>query len=98
MAKARKSARKTTGGARKAAAKTARKKTSGKTKAATRRTRAAKNELNFGPLKKQIKDHVARLSASRSTDPRVQNALVSLQRLQSSLTEECTPTMTIPLD
>jgi hypothetical protein len=97
VAKARKSARKTGGGSRKAAVKASRKKASGKTKTAKKRASASKNELNFGPLKKQLKAHVEKLSASRSSDPRVQNALSSLQRLQAELTQECTPTMTIPL-
>jgi hypothetical protein len=91
LAKARKTVRKTSGGSRKAASK----KATGKKAAKKRATKPAKNELNLGPLKKQIRDHVKRLSAARSSDPRVAGALETLSRAQSEL--DCGDSMILPL-
>jgi hypothetical protein len=95
VAKTRKAARKT--GAKKkvspakkvAAKKTVKKKAAKKAPAST--------ELDLRPLKKQLREHVAKLGASRSSDPRVQSAMGKLQRLYAELDEECIPTMTLPL-
>jgi hypothetical protein len=92
LAKARKTARKTSGGSRKAASK----KAAGKKAAKKRASKPAKNELNLGPIKKQIRDHVKRLSAARSADPRVAGALETLSRAQSEL--DCGDSMILPLE
>lgn len=89
MAKTRKSARKSSA-----------KKASGAKKSAPRK-KAAKGpkELNLRPLKKQLRAHMALLSAApTSKDERVQSAIANLQRLHDALNLDCDPTMTIPLE
>jgi hypothetical protein len=84
----------------KKASSTARKKTR---KAAPRKAMAKQiptgleneNEVDFRPLKSLMKAHITRLSAAKPSD-RVLNALRSLQRAQSDLSNECLPTMVIP--
>jgi hypothetical protein len=87
---------------RKSAKTSSTKKASSVKKAAGGKKKAKKayspKELDLRPLKKQLKAHVAKLSASRSTDQRVQNAIATLQRVQAELNEDCDPTMTIPLE
>jgi hypothetical protein len=100
VAKKRKTAGKS-GSAKKASG--VKKATGAKKKALkARRSGAAKSsspkELDLRPFKKQLRAHVETLSASKSTDQRVQNAIASLLRLQDELNEECIPTMTIPLE
>ena len=97
MAKTRKTAR--TSGAKKVAGakKSAVKKAVKRSVKRTARKRPAPTELDLRPLKKQLREHVEKLTASRSSDPRVQSAMGKLQRLYAELDEECTPTMTLPL-
>jgi len=91
LAKARKTARKTAGGSRKAGSK----KAAGKKVAKKRATKASKHELDLGPLKKQIRAHVQLLSTAKSSDPRVAGALETLSRARAEL--ECGDSMIIPL-
>ena len=55
--------------------------------------------LKLNALKKQIRVHVDKLSSATSldTDPRVAQALASLQRVYSELSDACGTTMTLPL-
>jgi hypothetical protein len=99
---ARKSGAKRVSGAKKSAAKGAVKKSVRKTakkptRKPTKKAPAAPTELDLRPLKKQLREHVEKLTASRSSDPRVQSAMGKLQRLYAELGQECTPTMTLPL-
>ena len=71
------------------------KKTGAKKKSA--RKKASSKTLNLNKLKKQIRDHVKMLSAARSADPRVGDALASLQRVHRELASACGNTMVIPL-
>jgi hypothetical protein len=71
------------------------KKTGAKKKSA--RKKASSKTLNLNKLKKQIRDHVKMLSAARSADPRVGDALASLQRVHQELASACGNTMVIPL-
>jgi hypothetical protein len=95
LAKTRKGARKIapTKKASGAKKKVASKKAAGKPRASAAKPRP----LDFRPLKKQLRKAVERLSGARTTDPRVQNAIASLQRLHADLNENCDPTMTLPL-
>lgn len=92
-------------GARPAASRSAK-----KTKKATRKTAPPKvkvivkrpptglessKEVNFNPLKVQLRAHIKRLSSVQDPSPAVQNALASLRQVQASLTSECLPTMVI---
>lgn len=61
------------------------------------RKKASSKTLNLRTLKKQIREHVKKLSAARSADPRVGEALASLQRVQKELASACGNTMVIPL-
>jgi hypothetical protein len=94
VAKTRKTARKS--GAKKVSAA---KRGSGRKKTA-RAARAAKvpKELNLRPLKKQLRAHMEQLSRSSSTDPRVQQAIATLQQFHERLNSDCDPTMSIPLE
>lgn len=53
-------------------------------------------EINFNPLKVQLRAHIRRLSSVQDPSPAVRNALESLRQVQASLTSECLPTMVIP--
>jgi hypothetical protein len=92
IAKKSASAKKAAGGKKKSAA-ASKKKTAGKARASAAKPRP----LNFRPLKRQLMKTVQRLSGARTTDPRVQNAIASLQRLHAELNANCEPTMTLPL-
>jgi hypothetical protein len=95
VAKTRKTARKSSGAKKAAAVKRGlgRKKTA-------RPTRAARGpkELNLRPLKKQLRDHMDQLSRSKSTDPRVQQTIATLQQFHERLNSNCDPTMSVPLE
>jgi hypothetical protein len=87
---------------RKSAKKASTKKASGAKKAAGGKKKARKSpspkELDLRPLKKQLRAHVAKLSAAPTAkEVRVQNAIANLQRLHDELNQDCEPTMTIPL-
>ena len=100
MAKARKTARKGASGGRKAATsrKASSKKAVGRKKSARKPARrGSAKELNLTPLKKQIRDHVQRLSGAEAVDPRVAEALSTLRRAQSELESACGASMIIPL-
>ena len=82
----------------------ARKKSSAKKPASAKKAGAKKKSarkkastLNLSKLKKQIREHVKQLSAARSADPRVGEALASLQRVHQELASACGNTMVIPL-
>ena len=89
MAKSRKKSRKA------APASGAKKK--GARKAVKRARAASSKELDLRPLKKQIKLHIDKLSKRAAVDSRVQDALASLQRVQTELSNACQPTMVMPL-
>ena len=59
---------------------------------------SSRKELDLRPFKKQLKAHVVRLSASKSTDPRVLDALTRLRQAEDALSDSCGTTMIIPLD
>jgi hypothetical protein len=86
---------------RKSVKKSSAKKASGarKTGAKKKARKASPKELDLRPLKKQLRAHLATLSAApTSTDARVQSAIANLQRLHEALNVDCDPTMTIPLE
>ena len=91
MAKARKKT-----SARAASAKK-KKKTGAKKKSGARKKARASNVVNLTALKKQLRDHMKQLSASKSADPSVGQALASLQRAHEDLASICGSTMVIPL-
>jgi hypothetical protein len=98
LAKTRKTAKKSSSvkkasGVKKKVSGVAKKKAAGRPRASAAKPRP----LNFRPLKKQLRKAIDRLSGARTTDPRVQNAIASLQRLHAELNENCEPTMTLPL-
>jgi hypothetical protein len=75
----------------------------GKKKAArprksTRKAYAPK-QIDFNPIKAQLRKHIERLSAIEHPDERMkmQNTLERLKRVQLELTEMCAPTMAIPI-
>jgi hypothetical protein len=88
VAKARK-------GSRRAASASTRKASARKKTTKKRAAAPAKGGHDLGPLKKQISAHIAKLSSRETTDTRVQDALASLQRVQSELTAACNPTMVV---
>jgi hypothetical protein len=94
VAKTRKSAKKSS--TKKAPS--VRKAAGGKKKAKKAKRAYSPKELDLRPFKKQLKAHVEKLSASKSTDPRVQDALASLRQAQAVLADSCGTTMTIPLE
>jgi hypothetical protein len=53
-------------------------------------------EVNFIPLKVQIRAHIKRLSSYPEPSPAIQRALDSLRQVQATLSSECLPTMVIP--
>lgn len=53
-------------------------------------------EVNFNPLKVQLRAHIKRLSSVPEPSLAIQNALTSLRQVQAALTSECLPTMVIP--
>lgn len=56
----------------------------------------SKKEINFNPLKVQLRAHIKRLSSVQDPSPAVQKTLESLREVQAALTSECLPTMVIP--
>jgi hypothetical protein len=95
VAKTRKSAGKS-GSTKKASSKKTSKKPGAKK---TARKAARPKQLDLRPLKKQLKAHVDLLSTHGSAgDLRVQNAIARLQRMDAELTEDCDPTMILPLN
>ena len=53
-------------------------------------------EVDFRPLKMQIRAHMERLGKVKDQSPAVANALRSLQQVSESLSAECSPSMVIP--
>jgi len=53
-------------------------------------------EVNFIPLKVQIRAHIKRLSSYPEPSPAIQRTLDSLRQVQATLSSECSPTMVIP--
>ena len=53
-------------------------------------------EVDFRPLKMQIRAHIDRLGKVKDQSPAVANALRSLQQVSESLSVECSPSMIIP--
>ena len=53
-------------------------------------------EVDFRPLKTQLRAHIDRLSKVKDPSPTVANALRALQQVSSDLSVECSPTMVIP--
>ena len=53
-------------------------------------------EVDFRPLKMQIRAHIDRLGKAKDQSPAVANALRSLQQLSETLSVECSPSMIIP--
>jgi len=53
-------------------------------------------EVDFRPLKMQIRAHIDRLGKAKDQTPAVTNALRSLQQLSETLSVECSPSMIIP--
>jgi hypothetical protein len=53
-------------------------------------------EVNFIPLKVQIRAHIRRLSSYPDPSPAIQKTLDSLRQVQATLSSECSPTMVIP--
>jgi hypothetical protein len=77
-----------------------RKKTSGASRraASTKKMRTgleSTKEVDFRPLKAQIRAHIARLSTVQEPSSAVQSALQSLRQVQDDLTVECSPTMVL---
>jgi hypothetical protein len=75
-----------------------------KTSVATRRASSSKRartglestkQVDFRPLKAQIRAHIARLSTVQEPSSAVQSALQSLRQVQNDLTVECSPTMVL---
>jgi hypothetical protein len=56
----------------------------------------SRKEINFNPLKVQLRAHIKRLSSIQDPSPSVQKTLDSLREVQATLTSECLPTMVIP--
>ena len=104
MAKARKGASKKTAGTRKAATRTAKAgaakkgaaKKGAKKSAAKKKTARRPAGIDLRPLKKQIRLHVEKLSAMRSTDPRVTEALARLRGAHREMESSCGDSMIIP--
>jgi hypothetical protein len=68
-------------------------------RAAARKTRTgleSSKEVDFRPLKMQIRAHIDRLGKAKDQTPAVANALRSLQQLSETLSVECSPSMIIP--
>jgi hypothetical protein len=86
--------------ARKSAKKSSAKKASGAKKSGAKKAKkASPKELDLRPLKKQLRAHMAQLSAApTASTERVQSAISNLQRLHDALNVDCDPTMTIPLE
>ena len=80
-----------------ARAASAKKKTGAKKKSGARKKARASNVLRLTALKKQLRDHMKQLSASKSADPSVGQALASRQRAHQDLASICGNTMVIPL-
>ena len=53
-------------------------------------------QVDFKPLKTQIRAHIERLSKVKDASPAVANALRVLQQVSSDLSAECSPTMVLP--
>ena len=53
-------------------------------------------KVDFRYLKKDIDDHIARLSAMDQTNTRVAEALTVLSQARTALSNPCSPTMVIP--
>ena len=53
-------------------------------------------EVDFRPLKTQIRAHIERLEKTKDQSPAAANALRSLQQLSETLSVECSPSMIIP--
>lgn len=53
-------------------------------------------QINFIPLKVQIRAHIRRLSSYPDPTPAMKSALDSLRQVQQALSSECSPTMVIP--
>lgn len=87
---------------RAAASRGAKKKTAKKKTARPRAVAAAPDPLagirsstqvNFNPLKKQIKAHISRLKAVKEPSEPIQRALRSLEAVDADLSNECLPSM-----
>ena len=53
-------------------------------------------EVDFRPLKTQMRAHIERLGKVKEPSPAVANALRALQQASDELNAECQPTMIIP--
>jgi hypothetical protein len=94
VAKKRKGARPTASrSAKKTTRKTARRKVIAKK---PRTGLESRTEVDFRPLKTQIRAHIERLTSAKDPTPGLQKALESLRQVQSVLSGECSPTMVLP--
>lgn len=53
-------------------------------------------QVDFRPLKTQIRAHIERLSKVKAPSPTVENALRALRQASDELSAECSPTMILP--
>lgn len=92
MAKKRKGSRPSAAGRKKKATKKVR----GTVYAKSRTGLESAKEVDFRPLKTQIRAHINRLSKVKDPSLAVTNALRTLEQASSDLTTECLPTMVLP--
>jgi uncharacterized protein involved in exopolysaccharide biosynthesis len=86
------------------ARKTAKKPARSTRASATKRTRASAGGVDFNPVKKQLRAHIARLERKLATaearaavvDPGAFESLNQLKALNDQLTTMCFPSMVIP--
>ena len=54
-------------------------------------------QVDFNPLKKQIRAHIDRLSKVKEPSDAIAGALRSLRQVTQELSNQCSPTMNLPL-
>jgi hypothetical protein len=55
-----------------------------------------RKQVDFTPLKKQLRAHIARLEKAKKPSPAIANALRSLRQVSEELSVECSPSMILP--